>query len=118
MADIVEKGGFAPSQSSMPARRRDRAHRSNRSADCSGLLVRRPRRFASISRIKPPKVIMEAVNHGATVRFESARNRLSASILRPLHVATVLGLNHDPNTDRDVWWNHHARAIGKSGWLV
>jgi hypothetical protein len=43
---------------------------------------------------------------------------ICALILRPLHVAAVLGLNNDSNTDRNMRRNHYACAVGKFCWFV
>src|SRR5580704_9661755 len=40
------------------------------------------------------------------------------SVLRPFNVASVIGLNDDPNADCDMRWNHYPSAVGESRRLI
>src|SRR5580704_1053947 len=40
------------------------------------------------------------------------------SVLRPFDVASVVGLNDDPNADCDMRWNHYPSAVRESRRLV
>src|SRR6202453_3763290 len=42
----------------------------------------------------------------------------SQLVLRPFDIASVVGLNDDPNTDRNMWWNHYPSAVHESRRLV